>query len=390
MAANKKRLKEMIIGIDATNLRRGGGITHLIELLSAADPEKHAISRIVIWGGWQLLEKLPERTWLEKINPVALNRGLFRRTWWQRFSLSKAACAAGCDLLFVPGGSYAGNFKPFVIMSRNLLPFEWKELRRYRWSLLGFKLLLLRFIQSHSFRRADGVIFLTEYARESVLKVVGKNLGKTVTIPHGINPRFKMQPKAQRSPDEYTAQSPCRLIYISIIDQYKHQWHVVEAVHSLRAEGVHVKLDLVGPAYPPALRRLHDTIARLDPKLSWVQYHGAVPYESLHQLYAMADIGIFASSCENMPNILVETMAAGLPVACSNRGPMPEVLGNAGVYFDPEQSASIYKAIRKLIVSPSLRTEKALESYELAQHFSWDSCATKTFDFLEKTLFKHS
>jgi len=372
----------MVVGIDATNLRRGGGVTHLVELLTAAVPEKHGIDRVVIWGGMQTLAKLPDRTWLEKVNPVALNRGLLRRTWWQRFNLSRAAYAAGCSVLFVPGGSYAGNFNPIVTMSRNLLPFEWQELRRYGGSLTTLKLLLLRYTQSRSYRSADGVIFLTEYARQAVVNVTGKLPGKTEIIPHGLNSRFQIKPRDQRSPGEYTVQQPCRLLYVSIIDQYKHQWHVVEAVHALRLEGLSVALDLVGPAYPAALDRLQATIERLDPEHRWVHYHGAVPYEALHKIYAQADLGIFASSCENMPNILLENMAAGLSVACSNRGPMPEVLGDAGLYFNPEKPADLAQAIRKFILSPELRDDKAKASFERSQQYSWIRCANQTFSFL--------
>lgn len=371
-----------VVGIDATNLRRGGGVTHLVELLTAAEPEKQGVRRIVVWGGAEALAKLPERPWLEKVNPPELNLGLLRRILWQRFSLSREARAKKCNVLFVPGGSYAGSFSPIVTMSQNLLPFEWRELRRYGLVLLTLKFTVLRYTQSHSFQRADGVIFLTEWAKQAVLKVTGKLSGKTATIPHGLNPRFKFQPKEQRPIGEYTESNPFRLLYVSIIDQYKHQWHVVEAVHALRAAGLSVILELVGPAYPPALARLQAVIARLDPEGRWVHYHGVVPYESLHSIYEDADIGIFASSCENMPNILLETMAAGLPVACSNRGPMPEVLGDAGLYFNPESPADIAQSIRKFVLSPELRSEKAKASFERAKQFSWGCCADQTFSFL--------
>ena len=379
---NKDNLQGIVLGIDATNLRSGGGVTHLIELLNFAEPEKHNILKIIVWGGAQTLAKLPERSWLEKVNPVALNRGLLCRIWWQSFSLSRAAYSAGCNVLFVPGGSFVGNFRPIVTMSQNLLPFEWRELRRYGLVLLTFKFMLLRFTQSLSFKRADGLIFLTDWAKKTVLKVTGKLSGKTATIPHGLNPRFKFKPKKQRPIVEYTMSNPFRLLYVSIIDQYKHQWHVVEAVHALRAEGLPIILELVGPAYPPSLKRLQSVIARLDSEGLWVQYHGLVPYESLHLIYENADIGIFASSCENMPNILIETMAAGLAVACSNRGPMPEVLGDTGLYFDPEDPKDIAQAIRKLILSPELRAEKAKVSFERADQFSWACCADRTFSFL--------
>jgi glycosyltransferase involved in cell wall biosynthesis len=359
-------------------------VTHLIEILSVAEPEKYSIDKIVVWGGAQTLAKIKDKDWLEKVNPTALNRGLFSRTWWQRFSLSRAALAAECNVLLVPGGSYAGSFRPIVTMSQNLLPFEWQELRRYGSTFTTLKLLLLRFTQSRSFRGADGVIFLTEYARKAVLNLTGELSGKTAIVHHGLNDRFQTTPKAQYSIGEYTETKPYRLTYVSIIDQYKHQWHVIEAIHALRAEGLPVVLELVGPAYPPALTRMQVAIMQFDPEEEWVHYHGAVSYDVLHQIYREADIGIFASSCENLPIILLETMAAGLPVACSNRGPMPEVLGDAGVYFNPESPVEIKNAIRKFILSPELRSEKAKTSFKKSQQYTWKRCAEHTFEFLRR------
>ena len=92
----------LIVGIDATNLRSGGGVTHLVELLNATELANHGIKKIVIWGGDQTLQKLPSRAWLEKISPEALNQGLVKRIIWQHLSLSSAARTALCDVLFVP------------------------------------------------------------------------------------------------------------------------------------------------------------------------------------------------------------------------------------------------------------------------------------------------
>jgi glycosyltransferase involved in cell wall biosynthesis len=314
-----------------------------------------------------------------------LNRGLLLRTIWQRFALSKAASFEGCDLLFVPGGSYAGKFHPVVTMSRNLLPFEWRELKRFGWASTTLKLLLLRYTQSRSFRRCDGTIFLTDYAKDAVLAVTGSLPGKITTIPHGLCRRFVQTPRPQQPIDRYSSAQPFRLLYVSIIDQYKHQWQVVEAVERLRRHFQWpLTLDLVGPAYPPALQRLNTSLEEFDPNGQWVRYHGAVPYTQLHDLYAMADIGVFASSCENMPNILLETMGAGLPVACSRLGPMPQVLGDAGEYFHPEDPQSIADALQRLIESPQLREDKARDSYELVQSLTWERCAGQTFEFLAK------
>jgi glycosyltransferase involved in cell wall biosynthesis len=377
-----KLANKLSVGIDATNLRRGGGVTHLVELLRAARPEDQGIERVVIWGGSETLNAVDDRPWLDKQCQTALDKGLLHRSIWQRYRLSQSARDAGCDVLFVPGGNYAGNFHPVVTMSRNMLPFEWGELKRYGWSIFTLKLMLLRLTQSRSYKKTDGLIFLTEYARQGVLKVTGKLPGEICNIPHGLNPRFNQAPKIQRAIEYYDVSKPYRVLYVSIIDQYKHQWVVVEAIAALRKLGFPLVLDLVGPAFPPALNRLNENINRLDSNRDWVTHHGPVPFAELHHQYSQADLGLFASSCENMPNILLETMASGLPIACSNRGPMPEVLGAGGVYFNPEQPEEIAGALRQLIESPRLREELSQLSYRQAQQYSWLRCADETFQFL--------
>lgn len=378
----------LVIGIDATNLKRGGGLTHLIELIGAADPKVDGFSRIVVFGGRLQLEKLPVRIWLEKYSPPDLDMNLFRRIFWQRFKLGDLARLVGCDVLFVPGGSYAADFHPVVAMSQNMLPFEWKELRRFGFTTLALKLFILRIVQSRTFHRAAGVIFLTKYAKQGILKVTGQLSAATSIIPHGISSRFQIYPKKQKPISHYSESKPFRILYVSIIDNYKHQWHVVEAIANLRNKNLPILLDLIGPAYAPALARLNKTIDRFDPLRSWTRYHGSIPFERLHQFYADADIGLFASSCENMPNILLEMMASGLPIACSISGPMPEVLGNAGAYFNPEKPIEIEHAISSLIESPDLREKLSHLSYQRAQKYSWKRCANDTFKFLASIVAK--
>lgn len=390
MEKNSDKSAHLIVGIDASNLRQGGGVTHLIELLRLAEPACQGISRVVVWGGKKTLADLEDRSWLVKVAPPDLDRGLFRRTLWQLTGLSRAARQAGCDLLFVPGGLYFSSFKPVVTMSRNLLPFEWREARRYGWSLTSVRLALLRWAQSRSFHQTDCVIFLTEYARGCVQRVTGELERKSYIIPHGVSSRFLTAPRPQKPISEYSAKHPFRLIYVSIINLYKHQSHVVEAVAQCRAAGLPLTLDLVGPANKQGLSRLNDVLAKYDPKGEWVNYCGEVPFSRLHEKYANADLGIFASSCENMPNTLLETMAGGLPVASSNLGPMPEILRDAGVYFDPENSGDIARALLELINSPTLRTTMAQASYRMANGYSWKKCADDTFSLLARVALQRS
>lgn len=373
--------KSIRIGIDATNIRIGGGITHLLEFLSALDPESMRVKEVVIWGGSKTLQSLPNALWMQKINPASLDKGLMWRVLWQLFCLTRAAKQCNCDVLFIPGGSYLGGFHPVVSMNQNLFPFEWGMIKKEGLSLRAIKFLLLRWVQSYTYAHSDGVIFLTEHAKKVVLQVTGVLPGKTAVIAHGLNPRFQYRPKSQRSIDSYSVDTPFKLLYVSTIDIYKNQDHVIRAVEKLRKAGYPLSLTLIGPADPKSLTRLHHMQALVDPTGEWLHYLGALPYALLHDEYDKADLGVFASSCETFGMTVLEKMAAGLPVACSNQSAMHEILGDGGLYFDPNDVQSIADAIERYLQSPQLRDENQKIAYQHSLNFSWKQCANKTIEF---------
>jgi glycosyltransferase involved in cell wall biosynthesis len=375
----------MRLGIDAANIRGGGGgVTHLVEMLAAAEPRMHGFEAVIVWAPRATLARLEERPWLLKRHDAAVESHYTLRAWWQARHLGSLARHERCDLLFVPGGTFATDFRPVVTMSRNLLPFDWRELRRYGCSATTLRLLLLRRSLSRSFRRASGTIFLTRYAQQAVLTVTGSLPGVIEVIPHGLDATFFQRERRHRPLEECSAADPLRVVYVSIVDLYKHQWQVATAVARLREAGLPVSLTLIGPGYAPAVRRLRRTMARLDPHGEFLRYEGFVEHRELPARYAAAELCVFASSCENMPNILLEGMAAALPIACSDRGAMPEVLGEAGEYFDPEEPGSIARALRTLLASSQLRRQRAESALERARQFSWTRCARETFTFLAR------
>jgi glycosyltransferase involved in cell wall biosynthesis len=103
-------------------------------------------------------------------------------------------------------------------------------------------------------------------------------------------------------------------------------------------------------------------------------------------LYKQADLAVFASSCETFGMIVLEQMAIGLPIACSDQSAMPEILGEGGIYFDPRSPASIAAAIEQYLASPELRKEKQLRAYELSKAYSWQRCAKDTVSFLHSVV----
>ncbi|WP_447759746.1 glycosyltransferase [Sphingopyxis panaciterrae] len=376
----------LTIGLDASNLREGGGVTHLVELLAAACPQEHGIGRVVVWGDENTLARLPKRPWLVERSPAEMKKGQMVRARWQHRKLAAEARVEGCDLLFSPGGNYTGGFRPFVTMSRNMLPFDKREVARYGLSLKRLRLELLRRLQTRSFRRADGLIFLTDYARETVLSMIGPVRGRVDTIPHGVSSDFAPPPRRFRSIDECSPSDPFRLIYVSHASPYKHQWHVTEAVAKLRQRlGWPLRLDLIGPrSVAESVACIDETIDKVDGAGEWVTFHGPMPRSRLIDYLIAADIGIFASSCENMPNILLEKMAAGLPIISSDRGPMPEVLANAGLLFDPERPDMIADVLQQEITTPSLRQRHSAMAVTRASEFQWQRCADDTFAFLRQ------
>lgn len=374
----------MIIGIDASNIRGGGGVTHLVEMLRAAVPAEHGISEIVVWAGRSTLERIEARPWIRKEYRAALDGSLLKRVAWQRFRLSDEARSFGCHVLFVPGGTYSGTFRPMVTMSQNLLPFEARELDRYGLSWMNLKMRLLRRTQARTFLQADCVVFLTDYAERVVREIVRVPNKRVATIAHGVDERFSMKPREQRPINAYCASEPFRIVYVSVIDEYKHQRHVATAVTSLRAMGFPVALDLIGPSHTGALSRLRSQMSASDPEGQYLRYRGSLRYEDVRSAYAGADLSVFASSCESFGQILTESMSAGLPIACSNRSAMPEVLGEAGIYFDPENPREIADALRRYIESPALRAEKARIAYERAKLFTWRECASRTLSLLSR------
>lgn len=371
----------MRLGIDAANLRAGGGVTHLVELLSASDPRDQGISRITVWSGRRTLDELPSRPWIHPAADPALDRGLLARTAWQARTLPREAARA-CDVLFVPGGAYRGAFRPFVAMFRNMLPFAPAERRRYGLSRMRLKLALLHRAQRATFRAADGLILLTEYARDVLARDLERSPVRATVIPHGVDRALLRPPRPQAPIAEYSPSRPFRLLYVSTVDLYKHQWQVARAVAALRDEGLPLAIEFVGGAYEPARRRLEAALAAVNARGPFAAYRGPVPRADLAARYHAADGFVFASTCENLPNILVEAMAAGLPIASSDRRPMPDVLGSAGTYFDPESVPSIAAGVRALVVDAAARARCSRAAYDRALTFSWERCARATFEFI--------
>lgn len=376
-----------VVGIDASNIRQGGGITHLLELLNEVDPDEGNIKKVIIWGCEGLINQIPPKPWLVRVSPSSLNKSLMMRIIWQVLLLKKCAKKEGCSILFIPGGIFLATFFPAITMCQNMLPFTLREVSRLPLSLARFRLVLLRLVQSFSFKRSNGVIFLTKGSLDEVISSVGPLDVPKAVVPHGLSNKFLLKPRQQLSIENFSKQNPYIVGYVSSVAPYKHQKEVVEAIKILRLKGYPVSLKIVGPGidsyYFNELGRL---IEKCNDPVSYIDYLGPLEYKEIEKFYAEINLAVFASTCEAQAIILIEKMAAGLPIACSNRSSMSEVLGEAGIYFDAENPSDIAEAMEKYIESPELRANNIQMGLNLVKKFNWRSTANLTFKFIENCL----
>ncbi len=371
-----------ILGINACRARSGGAIAHLVGILREVDPTEFGIRGVHVWSYSKLLAALPEAPWLVKHGPRELERSLLHQLWWERFTLPGELRRTGCSIVLNVDAGSVCRFRPAVTMSRDMLSYEPGEIERYGFSRARLRLIALRHVQNASLQAADGAVFLTHYAARVIQQSCGP-LRNIAHIPHGVGAAFQNIEPDHSWP--MAGERAIRCLYVSNALPYKHQWNVVDAVARLRQRGFELQLELVGGGEGKAQARLQAQISVSDPNRAFVTQREFVPQHTLPGLLAQADLFVFASSCENMPNTLVEAMAAGLPIACSNRGPMPEVLEDGGVYFDPEDPGSTAAAIEDLITDPGKRARLTVRAKELARQYSWTRCARETFSFIART-----
>jgi glycosyltransferase involved in cell wall biosynthesis len=372
----------LCVGIDASRCRSGGARAHLIGILTGVSLTDYGIECVHLWSFRELLDTIPDFSWLVKHSPSALEGNLGRQLHWQASRLTDEVKQTGCDILFTADASTLCRFKPQVVLSQDMLSYEPGVMRLFGWGKARLRLLAILWLQNTAFRRADGVIFLTRHAGDVIQQSCGP-LPRVAYIPHGVGNNFQQTERQAKWPGP--GEGPIRCVYVSSAAPYKHQWVVVRAVEMLRSQGIDISLTLVGGGSGKAQEKLTSQITASDPGRAFVEQKDFVSHAELPGYLAQADIFVFASSCEAFGITLLEAMAVGLPTACSNRSCLPELLEDAGVYFDPEDHVSIAEAIRKLIDDPLLREDLASKAKRLAQQYSWSRCAHETWAFITET-----
>jgi len=375
-------MKKIVIGIDASRCRSGGAREHLIGILENLNPDEFGIAQIHVWSYKALLDALPRFSWLVKHSESMLEGSLIKQFWWQYFILSKELRKFDCDILFTGDASSLCFFAPSVVLSQDLLSYEPGALKLFRYGKHWIRLNLIRLLQTAAFQRAQGVIFLTNYAAKMIQKVTGPLVNFRV-VNHGVSNEYKTRAKKEITSLSTLPEIDC--VYVSHASMYKHQWEVISGVEILRKKGYLIRLTLIGGGAGAAQAKIIRQCALSDPKGSFVKQLPFLSQEQLLNRLSKSDCFIYASSCEAFGITLLEAMALGLPIVASNRSSIPETLRNGGLYFDPENPLEIAAAIEKIIQNPDLSYRLGVRARELAKEYSWERCSNETWGYIVDT-----
>lgn len=301
-----------------------------------------------------------------------------RLMWWRR-SWPLLVGEFRPDVVLHPTGLLRGRSGrvPRVAIHHNMAPFVAATYRLYGPSRISAEHLFWRTRLLHSFRCADGVVFHSDYTRRAVSRHV--RIARTALVPNAVSLAFNAD--ENRNPAQLA--SPVKLLCVSTLHLRKYQRHVVAAVDALRRQlRIDVHVDFVGGGEPRAHAALMHSIDEYD-AAGWTTVR-EVAAASMPDVYRDSDIFVFPSADESWPITLMEAMASGLPIASSDRMVMPNILRDAGTYFDPEDPVSTADALRPLLTDQDLRRRCSELALTYAAEYTWDRSAAGVVGFLRR------
>jgi len=376
----------VIAVIDATAARMGSGITYVRGLLAALAAEadsNHTFYIMACHSQHYLYSDLPSQfrwLWIDLLSEKTLVRLL-----WQQFALPGLLRCLGADLLYALGGTAPAQcLCALVIAFQNVKPFLPVSGVRARFKELG-----RRSLARHAARRADRMLFVSDFSRQLISHALALPKERTATVYHGLDDRFRptlkpgMRSTVSMLPRPY-------ILAVSSIAEHKNYPALVSAFSRfLQLTGATCYLVIVGGVGEPAeYKRLCRLVVELGIEHR-VFFAGPITHESLPSVYAAADIFVFPSRFESFGMPLIEAMACGVPVAASKTTAIPEVCGDAALYFDPADVEQMALAIARLSEDADLRAELARRGLDRARLFTWSRTAKQTLQLFEAAVRDH-
>lgn len=269
--------------------------------------------------------------------------------------------------------------RPFVWTLHDATPWLYPETMDRKGRLY------FRWIGGLAARFCSAIITVSNDSKERILASLPISEKKVRVIYEGIDSAFSRL-------DDHDALSSVRSRYglptnfilsVGTLEPRKNLLFLVETFLRFRkATGTNIGLVIVGRSgwNAPVLEKF------ISDGNGSIILTGFVPHKDLVVLYNLAKVLVIPSIYEGFGFPPLEAMACGCPVIVSNRGSLPEVVGDAAVLIDPERQESLFGAIKSVLETPSLRAALLEKGLERVKKFSWKTAAVKTRELYSQVL----
>lgn len=317
-----------------------------------------------------------------------------RRSFRDVWALTRTVLAQDLDLFFFPAVySYYPilNRVKIVLTIHDVIADHHPGETFPNWKLKYF----WKLKQRVALFQTDQLLTVSKYSKRSIGDYFGVPAPRISVITEGPHAAFEPLPDGDLMNEVLTRHGleadERFLLYVGGISPHKNLGTLVEAFHDLiKDEGqADLKLVLVGDyaddAFHSDYPRLKAQIEAFDLE-ERVHFTGFVPDKDLAYLYNAASLLCFPSLEEGFGLPAVEAMACGTPVVASNRGSLPEIVGDAGRLFDPTSPRELQTVLKKVLSRPSLQDEMQQRGLARAEQFTWERAAEQTIDVFEELI----
>ena len=351
--------------INALHAKSGGGVTYLRSILRyfGEDPDLE-FHLFLHEEQYDLFAPIPEGVHLHLLD---FRSSFITLLAWEQFAMPFLTRLMSADVTFSPA-NYGPLFAPnTVILLRNALSVVGGE-RRLRKRLYWAGVAAMTWLSLVMSKRA---IAVSRYAGRHLTFGTNRLFGRhTEIVYHGVDARFR----PSRRPDR---ENPFLLVVSDIYVQ-KNLHNLIAALPTVLEHHPDIRLKIAGrPNDEDYYNDLRETtrLLKVDHRIDFL---GHCDTERLIELYDTCLLLVFPSTVETFGNPLVEAMACAVPIASSNSAAMPEIAGNAAVFFDPLDSDEIAERLIELVGDTALAKRLSRAGAERAGRFSWKITAERT------------
>jgi glycosyltransferase involved in cell wall biosynthesis len=248
----------------------------------------------------------------------------------------------------------------------------------------GIRDLGMRALVPVAVRRSDRVMADSQSTRDDLVELLGVAPARIDVVPLGLGTVRREQPLPEHGVRERLrlGERPV-VLALSAKRPHKNLLALIGALARLPAAERPV---LVLPGYPTA----HEADLRERSRALGIEedvrFPAWVSAEELEGLWALARVFVFPSLYEGFGLPVLEAMARGVPVACSNASSLPEVAGDAALLFDPHDEAAIAQALQRLLSDRDLAEQLRALGLQRVREFTWERTARLTLESYARAL----